>query len=478
MNSLKRKLFLILVAATGLIWLAATCWIYVGTTREVENVLDSRLQEAARMVLSLATSNGFGSLQKDADTSHAADVLSYERQLSCQIWSLDGRLVARTSGAPNESLSDTRTGFSERIINGETWRVFTAEDAAANVRVLVGDRLGLRESFVTHIIKGLAAPMLLTAPLLALLIWASLSRGLRPLQTLAEDLKRRMPDDMTAIKPENIPVEIQPMVTSLNNLFGRVREALRHERDITAFAAHELRTPIAGLRTQAQVAMTTSDPGRRDTALRQILFSVDRTTRLVRQLLTIARLDSEWETPITLVRVGDVVQEVLDTLPLPDKQADVTVDPIVRSTVVLTNREALLLAVRNLHENAVRHMPQRGTIRWSSESTHEGTIVFVEDTGPGIPEDELELVSTRFFRGRNKTALGSGLGLSIVILALRSGGAHLYLRNRVGTPGLRAEMLWPLSRRQPASVMLGNTQTYGSAPKSRLWPNVFVQTRG
>jgi two-component system, OmpR family, sensor histidine kinase QseC len=164
MSSLKRRLFLILVAATGLIWLVATCWIYVGTTREVENVLDSRLQESARMVLSLATSNGFGSLQKDADASHAADILSYEHQLSCQIWSLDGRLVARSSGAPSESLSDTRTGFSERTINGKTWRVFTAEDTAENVRVLVGDRLGLREAFVTDIMKGLAAPMFLTAP--------------------------------------------------------------------------------------------------------------------------------------------------------------------------------------------------------------------------------------------------------------------------------------------------------------------------
>ncbi|MGN8550387.1 sensor histidine kinase N-terminal domain-containing protein [Bradyrhizobium sp. 13971] len=196
MSSLKHRLFLILVAATGVIWLAATCWIYVGTSREVENVLDSRLQEAARMVLSLASSNGIGSPEKDSGASHATDYLTYERQLSCQIWSLDGRLVARSSGAPSESLSDTRTGFSERTIKGETWRVFTAEDPVRNVRVLVGDRLGLREAFVTDIMKGLAAPMLLTVPLLALLIWASLNRGMRPLQALAQDLKCRNADDI------------------------------------------------------------------------------------------------------------------------------------------------------------------------------------------------------------------------------------------------------------------------------------------
>jgi two-component system sensor histidine kinase QseC len=451
MISLKRRLFSILVVATGLIWFAATGWIYVGTTSEVENVLDSRLQEAARMVLSLAASNGAGSFQKDADASHVAEFLNYEHQLNCQIWSLDGQLVARSSGAPNESLSDSRTGFSEHTINGESWRVFTAEDPTKNVRVLVGDRLGLREAFVTDIMKGLAGPMFLTIPLLALLIWASLNRGFRPLQLLAEDLKRRNADDMTPVAAGNIPIEIQPMVSSLNNLFGRVRDALRHERDITAFAAHELRTPLAGLRTQAQIAMTSPDESTRNAALRQIVFSVDRTSRLVRQLLTIARLDSGREATMKPVHVGDVVQEVLDALPPSDKKANVTIDPVLQNTFVTTNREALVLAVRNLHENAVRHMLQGGKIHWSSEVTDDGVTVFVEDTGPGIPEDELKLVAERFFRGRNKSSVGSGLGLSIVTLALKTGGARLSLRNRIDASGLRAEIIWDTRPQQNLS---------------------------
>ena len=200
MNSLKGRLFLILVAATSLIWLAATCWIYVGATREVESVLDARLQEAARMVLSLASGNGVGAAQKDGDHGQAPEIMSYERQLSCQIWSLDGRLVARSSGAPDESLSDRRAGFSQRLIKGETWRVYTAEDAAKGVRVSVGDRLGLRAHLVEEIIKGLLAPLLLTIPLLGLLIWASLNRGLRPLQALARELGRRNADDMSPVE--------------------------------------------------------------------------------------------------------------------------------------------------------------------------------------------------------------------------------------------------------------------------------------
>src|SRR5262249_1906524 len=140
--------------------------------------------------------------------------------------------------------------------------------------------------------------------------------------------------------------------------FEKLNEAMRHEREITAFAAHELRTPLAGLRTQVQIAMTAPDQNIRQTALSQILFAVDRTTRLVRQLLTIARLDAESDMPLKEVNVGDVVQEVIDALPTSDKGADVTIDPVLGTTIVKANRESLLLAIRNLHENAVRHMPQ------------------------------------------------------------------------------------------------------------------------
>jgi two-component system, OmpR family, sensor histidine kinase QseC len=443
MNSLKGRLFLILVTATGLIWLTATCWIYVGTTREVESVLDARLQEAARMVLSLASANGVGTIAKDGDAGQAPEMLNYERQLSCQIWSLDGRLVARSSGAPNERFSDNSAGFSDRRINGETWRVFTTEDAGKGVRVLVGDRVGLRDHFVAEIMKGVLAPLALTVPLLGFLIWASLNRGLRPLRGLAHELSRRNADDMSPVETGTMPDEIRPVIGSLNALFTRVEDALRHERAITAFAAHELRTPLAGLRTQAQVAIAARDEATRSTALRQILVGVDRTTRLVRQLLAIAKLDSAPETmPANQVSIGGVIQEVIDALPSPDRAVSVTVDSALTNTMVTANREFLLLAVRNLHENAARHMPQPGAIRWSMAKESDSLAVYVDDEGPGIPEDEIPLVTKRFYRGRNKSPLGSGLGLSIADLALRASGARLVLRNRSDTTGLRAQIVW------------------------------------
>jgi two-component system sensor histidine kinase QseC len=441
MTSLRTRLFAILVATTGLIWLCAAVWIYAQTKNEVEHVLDTRLQEAARMVESLVTnSDGTGSHNAQADPAVVPEHASYERQLSCQIWSLDGRLVARSSGAPNERLSDHPNGFSERVVNGETWRVYAVEDTTKGIRVMVGDRLGLRERLVTDLIKGLLAPTLLIIPLLGLLIWTSLGRGLRPLQNMAEQLQKRDAEDLRAIDARHAPQEIRPVVGALNKLFEKVDAARRHERDVTAFAAHELRTPLAGLKTQAQIAMTAADPAIKAGALQQILVSVDRTSRLVRQLLAIARLDARADTERNdHVNVGQMLEDFAAALH-PTDQIRVILDPALHQTSLRTNLELLTVALRNLFENALQHMPNGGTARWSVQKGSGRLLIALDDEGPGIPDEELSHVANRFFRGRHRSASGSGLGLAIVELALRRLNASLTLKNRSDRSGLRAEV--------------------------------------
>ncbi|ACS43808.1 ATP-binding protein [Methylorubrum extorquens] len=436
MRSLRIRLFAILLLATGLIWLGAVAWIYLGSKREVEQVLDNRLQEAARMVGSLVGS--VGSDAPDGTPRTIPAPTAYERQLSCQIWSLDGRMVARSSGAPERRLTDAPAGFSEREVDGETWRVFTFEDAEKGVRVMVGDRLGLRERLVADLIMGFVMPALLVVPLLGMLIWVSLGRGLRPLRRMARNLARRDADDMSVIDAGRAPTEVRPLADALNGLFLKVEAARRHEREVTAFAAHELRTPLAGLKTQAQVAMAATDPDVVKAALRQILAAVDRTTRLVRQLLDAARLDAAGETPLLAeVDVGLLVAETVDGMRTPAGVHSV-IDPGLRGYTMRADPECLRLAVRNLHENAVQHMGA-GTVEWRACPGGEG--VMVRDEGPGIPAEELPYVMTRFFRGRHKSATGSGLGLAIAEMASRRSGLSLRLRNRADGPGLEAKIL-------------------------------------
>lgn len=437
MSSLRKRLFLILVAATGIIWLSAVTWIYVGSRAHLEHMLDTRLQEAARMVTSLVS--GEKLTAENGVATIPAPEAGYERQLSCQIWSLDGRLVARSSGAPGEQLAQTGTGFTEQEIGGQVWRVFTIEDTEKGVRVMVGDRLSLRDQLITDLMIAVVAPAILIVPLLGLLIWASLGRGLRPLHVMAGELARRDADDMRPIDIGNAPAELKPLAAAINSLFGKVEAARRHEREVTAFAAHELRTPLAGLKTQAQIASATTDPAIRDGALRQILVSVDRTTRLVRQLLAMAKLDAGVQGDgVEEVVPGELLEEIVGEPA--NGHAKVELDPALFSRPLRANREILKLALRNLHENAVRHMPGNGTVAW--RAAPDG--ILVEDDGPGIPEDELPLVTQRFFRGRHRSAAGTGLGLAIVDIAAQRLGGRLVLANRQDRKGLSAGIVFTL----------------------------------
>jgi two-component system, OmpR family, sensor histidine kinase QseC len=444
LKSLRGRLFIILVSATGLIWLCATAWIFLQTRSEVEHVLDTRLQEAARMVSSLALNADVSpSAGRQPGSVLVPEYAGYERQLSCQIWSLDGRLVARSSGAPDDSLGNQKDGFSDQQVGGETWRVYAISDSSKGIRVLVGDRLGLRERLVSDLIRSLLWPTIFMIPLLGLLIWTSLGRGLRPLQRMAVDLKYRSVDDMRPIDSSHTPPEILPLVNSLNNLFARLDAARQHERDITAFAAHELRTPLAGLKTQAQVAIATTDPTARERALRHIVVSVDRAARLVRQLLAMARLDAQSEVELKdEVNLGRLLEEIT----LPDSAtgpAKVVLDPSLNDITIVTNRDLLAIALRNLHENAIQHMRREGTVIWSAAIDNSYAAITIDDEGPGIPENELLLVTNRFFRGKQKSPSGSGLGLAIVQLALEKIGGSLALNNKHGHRGLRTTVSLP-----------------------------------
>lgn len=444
MTSLKRRLVLILLAATGVIWLCATGWIYASSRSELEHVLDTRLQEAARMVHSLVAGGNIAAAEAVAQAT-APPEAGYERQLSCQIWSLDGRLVAKSGGAPEEALAGPAEGFSERTVNGEPWRVYTILDPDKGVRVMVGDRIGLRDRLVRDLVAGLLAPVIFIVPLLGLLIWISVGRGLAPLHAVAGDIAARDGEDMRPVAPASAPAEIRPLLEAINGLFAKVEAARRQERDVTAFAAHELRTPLAGLKTQAQIALAAHDAPTREGALRQILVSVDRTTRLVRQLLALAKLEGTPSPSLEApgeTEAGALLRDIVRQTSKP-ATAHVVVDHALDGVKLKGDREALHLMLRNLHENAVEHTVEHaaggGTISWRPCA---GGLC-VEDEGPGIPEDELPLVTRRFYRGRSRSGAGSGLGLTIATMAAARAGARLTLENRRDGAGLRATIVWP-----------------------------------
>jgi len=447
MKSIRGRLFLILMVTTGLVWLSAIGWIYLSTQAKVEKVLDARLVEAARMVSSLVASQGMDPAKAaEFHVAIAEPHPLYDRQLSCQIWAFDGTLVGRSSGAPGTPLTETDEGFSETRVHGETWRVYAVADAERGMRVMVGDNLSVRDRLVADVIRGLALPAIVALLALSGLIWFSVGRGLAPLNAMARALANRPASDLSPLTQTGSPSEIRPMVDALNGLFARVGALRQRERDFTAFAAHELKTPIAGLRTQAQIALGAGEGDVRGNALEQIVVGVDRTSRLIRQLTDLTNAENGDEAGQgETVNPGQMLELLADDIHRHKTgSVAISIAPELHETTLAADPFLFSLAARNLLENAAMHSTQGGRVRCTLHRQDDSATVMFEDDGPGIPDDELSKVRDRFFRGRNKTPMGSGLGLAIAELAMKRMGGALHIANR-DEGGLRTEMEFRLS---------------------------------
>lgn len=440
MKSLRARIFVLVAAMTVLVWSSAAAWSYFSTRSEVRRVLDRRLVEAARMVASL----GIGAQSLSGNSPAAVPVSAYSRQLSCQIWSLDGRLIGRSSGAPVIPLATAGTGFSEPVLNGETWRVYSLVQPESGIRVIVGDNLKVRQNLIGGLMAGLLLPALAGLAALAVLTWAAVGRGLAPLHKITRALQLRNPSDARPLGIRERNRELEPVIQAIDGLFDRLEKLRANERHFIASAAHELQTPLAGLQTHAQVALMSRDAATRVKSLRSIQKSVERTGRLVRQLLELAREESggDWVAN-SWADLPAVVHAVADELHYPLTRHHVVVDAlnIPPGLHVPMDEAALSLALRNLVENAINHSPADGTVRIDASLAGKQVRVVVSDTGPGIRPEEMRHVRERFVRGTGAKGAGSGLGLSIVDLVLGRAGARLELDNAPDC-GLRATIIF------------------------------------
>lgn len=445
MSSLRARIFALVAGVTVLAWASAAAWTYFSTRAEIQRVLDNRLVEAARMVASLT--GDFEPSRQSPARPVDPSLRGYSRQLSCQIWSLDGRLIGRSSQAPLEPLATSGSGFSERLIDGETWRVYSFADADRGVRVLVGDNLSVRQRLVGGLMTGLLVPFAAAIAGLALLIWAAVGRGLAPLRDIASRLRARDPADSEPLGIDRSSRELRPVIDAIDGLFGRLSKLRDSERHFIASAAHELQTPLAGLRTHAQIALMASDRETQEKSLRRIKSSVDRTARLVHQLLELAREDAVADNPSRRwVQLADAVDSLAEELAprLVRNGVRIRCTEAARRAEVHIDDGSLVLSLRNLVGNALDHSPADGEITVDFAVRDECAFIAVLDRGPGIPPEEMDRVRQRFVRGSRAKGEGSGLGLSIVELVAARLGGRLDLSNRP-SGGLSAALVLPAS---------------------------------
>lgn len=282
-------------------------------------------------------------------------------------------------------------------------------------------------------------------PLLSALIWILVRRGLAPLDRLAQALGQRNPRAMEALPEGHVPQEVLPLVQALNALLLRLTEALNAQRAFIADAAHELRTPVAAMRLQAQLLERTRSETEAQAALQDLKAGIRRAGDTVDQLLTLACQEPEMaDKPFAKVRLSDLAQQVIgDQFVLAnDKAIDLGLADDDQEAVVWGEAEGLRILLANLLGNALRYTPEGGRVDVHVRMERQTPVLEVTDTGPGIPEMYQGRVFDRLFRCPETTEAGTGLGLAIVKTVAERHGAKVELQN-VDGGGLRVKVLFP-----------------------------------
>ncbi|MDP3088481.1 MAG: ATP-binding protein [Methylotenera sp.] len=446
MNSLRLRLILLLSVGLGLAWLVAAWFTHIESREEIDHLFDAQLAQSAQVLLGTTRHEIHERIEHGVDDDEVTVSHEYEQKLAFQIWD-ETDLLVRSATAPAIALSADKEGFSETTLSGEAWRVFTRWDNRHEFMIQVAEPLAGRESLARHITFKMLLPTFVALPVLALLIWFGVGAGLHPLQQLKQEVKQRTANRLEPVAMEGVPEEVTPLVKALNDLFSRLESAFEGERRFTADAAHELRTPLAALKIQAQVALRSTDTVERQSALENVLRGVDRATRLVEQLLTLARVDPETLAldykPVDLNGLAATVMRDLESL-AHTKQIALSLEESVDniSCKVLGDEAQLNLLLRNLLDNAIRYTPKGGRVSVTVRNS-VGLMLEVRDTGSGIPEAEREQVLQRFYRVTGTGQEGSGLGLSIVRRIAELHGARLVLSDNETGTGLLASVKWP-----------------------------------
>lgn len=453
MRSLRQRtlwrVMMLLLFGTGLLAL----YNFHDSRHEINEVYDAHLAQNARLlqgVMSMPVQDG----SREALYQAFNEALGkagrhqvghpYESKLAFQVWGEGASLLVHTPSAPALDPPPTAPGFYDFSTAGTQWRGFVLPVPEKRWIIWVGERDDVRYDLIDRIVRHTLLPFLLGGLALALLVWAAIGWGLRPLQNMADVIRGRHADSLEPLQLVPLPSELEPMQAAINRLLAQIEDLLRREHRFIADAAHEMRTPLAVLRLHAQNALEASNDLERRKALGFLMGGVDRLTRVVNQLLTLARVEPKLgQRSSTRVDLAEVVTDTLaDLTPwILDRGLEPSLEIGEGDHHLAIDAGALGIALQNLVSNAVEHSPPAGRITVSLRRVDNAFELAVEDEGPGIDEASLSRVFERFYSRNNPN--GAGLGLSIVATIVDRLGGQVRLDNRA-SGGLAATLLLPM----------------------------------
>jgi len=414
--NLRRRLLLWLLPAAGLLWIVTLLGSFLHARYEINELFDTQQVQLARQVLSALPTpshSGLAELEVHRVPEERPGKAELE-DIAIAVWRQGGQLAMVDREGLLLPRAPGHDGFQEMELDGQPWRVYYQHGDGDEWTVAVGQRMGERRELILDLVLSQLSIWFIALPILVVVMFAAIRHATRPLQTLASEVERRSPEDLRLLD-DQVPTDLRALVQSMNRLFERVSRAIENERRLTADAAHELRTPIAALQAQLEVAQMTRSDSARAAAMSNLTVGMKRLNSLVNQLLTLERMENLQRLAAQdPVRWDRVMERVLsDVLPQADAQgAEVGCQWPERGEVFPLKGDEELLAVmlRNLVDNAVRHAGRGAQV----EIVFEAESLRVQDNGPGVPDGALARLGQRFHRPPGTAQPGSGLGLSIV----------------------------------------------------------------
>ena len=433
MNSLRLRLLVTLVGLLALAAAAMAAITYHNVLGETEKLFDYQLQQ---MALSLRDQGEIDPAQADTLADQRLDVV-------IQIWTVDGRAIY--ASRPHASLpARALLGLATLTVDGRAWRTY---GVATRDRVIqVAQPVDIRQRLAAHAAWHSVVPLLLTTPIAALAIWWLAARNLAPIERLAREVRTRDARSLAAVPTDGLPDEIAPLASALNALLARLSSSLDSQRAFVADAAHELRSPLTALKLQLELLRRADDAETRDAARVAIGEGIARASRLVEQLLALARSEPDAALTFERVDIVAITREAIDQTMAFARSRSVTIALLAEGErFVNGDRLTLNLLVRNLVDNAARYSPTGSRVEVHVREQAGSVALEVDDSGPGIAEGDRERVFDRFYRRADATESGSGLGLAIVRSVADAHGATVRLGSSA-LGGLQVSVSFPASR--------------------------------
>jgi two-component system, OmpR family, sensor histidine kinase QseC len=432
-----------IVGAILLLWLSSLAYEFWQAGSERSELFDRELRSTAAIIIK---SMPISLTDQNPSAHFKVAIDEGVPEFNFQIWTRDRRLVSRTETAPTEPMNPSfEPGFRSHTVNGQTWRSYSLNDDTNAIQVQMGEHLEQRRNLVRQLaVEDLIGVGTVLAALSLVLISALLWTA-RPLKRLRDEVEARAAQDASALRSEGMPSEVQPLILAFNSLLARAEAARVAQQRFVADAAHELRTPFAALRLQAQVAMRTEPGADQQLALERLQQGIDRSTRVAEQLLELARMDSLGPAiPRQAVVLAALGEDLLaDSFSLAARRG-LVLRAALPDAQVMSHPALLHTAMRNLLDNALRYSPPGSVVTLGAEQLEGGNwCLFVQDAGPGMSEQECERALQPFVRLHAGDEMGSGLGLAIVQRVALLLGARLQLMPADPPPGLKVRLELP-----------------------------------